>query len=283
MPFNFWKPKPPPAPASARPSADPEMDQLQAEVARRQEQIAALELELLEFNQFNQEIETRLGPWQRRVADLETAIAEARTRATRRAMWGERADAGTAPEDVMEQYKRVWSQSETPPPPPGPAPASPPRDSETVELQEAKLKTLYRQLAKRFHPDLASTPEDKAARAERMAEINAAYADHDWDKLQAIANTPDLPTPAPAEVPRPRTRAEMIQELQREIMRLDGVIAELDHTLTHGLSQSLVDFKLEADLARRAGRDLLSELESDLRAEAARLEAELAALTRDVH
>ncbi len=274
MPFNFWKRKTPPGPAPARPSADPELDQLQAEVVKRQEQVAAVELELLEFNQFNQEIETRLGPWQRRVADLETAVADARARATRRAMWGERAEAGTAPEDVVEQYKRAWTQSAEPPPP-APPPAPAPAD----ELHEAKIKTLYRQLAKRFHPDLASTPEAKAARAGRMAEINAAYAARDWAKLQAIADEPDQPRPPAVEAPRPKTRAEMVQELQREIARLDGVLAQLDHMLTHELSQSLVDFKLEADLARRAGRDLLAELELDLRAEVARLEGELAAFT----
>ena len=271
MPFNFWKRKPHSHPAPAPQSDDPERDHLQAEVAKRQEQVAGLQLELLEFTQFNQEIETRLGPWQGRVADLEAELAEAHLRSTRRAMWGARADASDIPEDATQQYKRAWAQPDSPPPPP-----AAPSDSQSEAAQEAKIKVLYRLLAKRFHPDLASTPEEKAARAERMAEINALYAARDWVKLQAIANEPEQP--APSAPPRPLTRAELVRDLQREIERLDGVIAELENTLEHGLSPALVDFKLEADLARRAGRDLLAEMESDLRAEIAQMEAELASL-----
>jgi hypothetical protein len=265
MPFNFWKRKP--KPEKTRQSDDPERDHLQAELNKRQEQVAALELELLEFTQFNQEIETRLGPLQRHLAALEADLAKARLQSTRRAMWGERANSPEVPEDVTQQYKHAWTQPDTPPTPPRP---------QTATVPESKIKTLYRLLAKRFHPDLASTPAEKAVRAERMAEINAAYASHDWLKLQAIAEQPEQPAQlASSQSP---TRAEMLLSLESEIKRLEGVIQKLENALTRDVSPALVDFKLEADLAHLAGRDLLAEMEADLQADIIRVKTELASL-----
>ena len=270
MPFNFWKRKPPATAPPTQPSADSELDHLRAELSKRQEQVAALQLEQFEFTRFTEEIAARLGPWQRRFAELEAQLAEAHLRSTRRALWGERADSPDVPDDVAQQYQRTWAQADSPPPPAQPA-------EPVVEPLEAnKIKTLYRILAKRFHPDLAADPEEKAARAARMAQVNAAYAARDWAKLQAKANQPDQRWPAAA--PPPKTRAEILAELRHEIERLDDVIAELEKTLAHETDSAVVELKLEADLARWAGRDLLTEMEADLQAEVARVEAELAAL-----
>jgi TPR repeat protein len=45
------------------------------------------------------------------------------------------------------------------------------------------LKRLYRAVAKRIHPDLASDPADRQKRGKLMAEANAAYQRHDLDTL----------------------------------------------------------------------------------------------------
>jgi DnaJ-class molecular chaperone len=54
-------------------------------------------------------------------------------------------------------------QSEAPPKPLSPA-------------TEAKIKKLYRQLARSFHPDLASDDADRAYRTDKMTAVNDAYA-----------------------------------------------------------------------------------------------------------
>ena len=48
------------------------------------------------------------------------------------------------------------------------------------------LKKLYREVAKRVHPDLADDEEDRARRHHTMAEANRAYEQGDEERLQAI-------------------------------------------------------------------------------------------------
>lgn len=51
-----------------------------------------------------------------------------------------------------------------------------------------QLKVLYRSLARRFHPDLASDREDQAIRNECMLRANAAWQQGDLDALQQLAD-----------------------------------------------------------------------------------------------
>ena len=46
------------------------------------------------------------------------------------------------------------------------------------------LKKLYREIAKRVHPDLATDPADRAKRNQVMADVNRAYAAGDEAKLR---------------------------------------------------------------------------------------------------
>jgi hypothetical protein len=50
-----------------------------------------------------------------------------------------------------------------------------------------ELRDLYRQLAKRFHPDLARTPEERRRREDMMLRINEAQRTRNLAALQAIA------------------------------------------------------------------------------------------------
>ncbi len=50
-----------------------------------------------------------------------------------------------------------------------------------------ETKKLYHALAKLFHPDLTSDPDDKQWREQLMSQINAAYAERDIATLLMIA------------------------------------------------------------------------------------------------
>lgn len=59
------------------------------------------------------------------------------------------------------------------------------------------LTQLYREAAKRFHPDLAETDSDRVWRTQMMQQVNSAYAAGDSDRLrQMLANHPDTKTTA---------------------------------------------------------------------------------------
>jgi hypothetical protein len=257
----FWKRKPRKEPAG---SGDPELDGLRARLARRQEEVAALEQELFDLNRFAAEVEAFLLPLQRRLEDLRGQLAEARRRrdSSRQPGGRLRFDDEPAPRFFSSQTGQDSPGSEPVPPAPEPP-------------DEADLKALYRLLAKRFHPDLAADPAEKAWRQQMMARVNAAYAAHDRKALEALAAQPDRP---PDHLPK--TRADVVAELQAEIERLDSVIAGLEGRLDELARSPSVALKLEVSLARHKGQNLLGQIALELEAEIARVEAELSGLTR---
>jgi hypothetical protein len=273
----FWKRKPP-APKPPPRGGDPEQDALRSALTARQERVAQLELDLLnsqnELAAFNAEIERRLGSLQRRLEALEAELSEARRRASRRAMWGERASSPDVPEDVVTQYQRIWGWGSTPPAGQAERQASASAPAPPPATGDSELKSLYRALAKRFHPDLAQDPAEKPWRESMMARVNAAYGAQDLAALRQLANAPP-PNPAP---PAPKTREQVLAELQAEIDRLDALAGTLEQKLDALAKSPGVQLKLEALWARRAGGDLLGEMGRQLQADIKRTEKELASL-----
>jgi len=125
--------------------------------------------------------------------------------------------------------------------------------------QQAVLKQLYRQLARRFHPDLALDETDRAWRTDLMMAINAAYAVGDLTELQRLADEPDRAPRAP------QSDEELVDALQREVdrcrRRLTEIAAELATLERHDSARLL----RRAERAAAEGRDLLNELAADLR------------------
>lgn len=57
------------------------------------------------------------------------------------------------------------------------------------------IKSLYRELARRYHPDLAENAAVRDQRAAVMQEINTAYQQRDLDKLIQISHRPEILDP----------------------------------------------------------------------------------------
>ena len=89
----------------------------------------------------------------------------------------------------------------------------------------AALRTLYRSLARRFHPDLGDGEEEVAARHAMMAKINDAYNAGDLDALQRLADEPDL---APL---KDESVGERLVRLIRQIAKVKTSLAEAQAAL----------------------------------------------------
>jgi hypothetical protein len=252
-------------------ASDHELQTLRYEVSVRQEHVAQLELELFDTRAdlivFEREMEERLGLLKRQIERLEVKIIDARRQAARRAQWGDRADSPDIPEDVVDQFQRTWRREEK-----GASP--PPPKREVNEATKEELKDLYRSLAKRFHPDLAPDPQEKAWREKRMAEVNAAYANLDKAALETLVGKTDW-SPEPAV----KSRDDEVAALRTEIRRLDRLIAELDTDLRELINSETVKLMLEVSSARRSGWDLLGKMENDLLAQISSLQVELSTLS----
>ncbi len=92
-------------------------------------------------------------------------------------------------------------------------------DAET----EAEILRLYRELAKRFHPDRARTERDRTRRAEIMLRINVAYSDRDLLTLQAMAREAETTDPTATVL----SEEERVLWANRVITRMNMQIGEL--------------------------------------------------------
>jgi predicted nucleic acid-binding Zn-ribbon protein len=251
-------------------AGDVELRELREAVTSRQERVAQLELELFDTRadlaSFEREMEDRLGLLKRQIERLERRIEESRRRAARRAQWGDRADSPDTPEDVVEQFRKTWKRSGRP--------SKPFIKKKVNEATKEELKTVYRRLAKRFHPDLVRDPGEKQWREEQMAKVNNAYAENDMVALLAIEEGAEWTPVTPV-----RSREEEIVELRSEIKRLDGIIAELERSLRELINSDTVKLMLDATIARKSGRDLLREMENALLARVTELQSELASIS----
>jgi hypothetical protein len=152
-----------------------------------------------------------------------------------------------------------------------------PKKSKYSPKMEEQIKNLFRELARRFHPDLTSDPEEKKWRQEIMTRVNQAYANRDLKALRSLAEQPDRPINAPNQ-----TLEQEITALRAELMRLDSVIHDLKSRIRHLEESPAWQLKMEARMKRRSGADLLTEMENKFKEQIDDLEERLIVLGVDI-
>jgi hypothetical protein len=122
------------------------------------------------------------------------------------------------------------------------------------------LKRLYREIAKRIHPDLATDDDERAKRNQVMAEVNRAYAEGDEARLRAVLN--DWET-SPDAVMGDGIGAELVRTI-RKIHQVEGRLAgiEIEIAALNGSELSLLKARGESE--RMNGRDLLAQMAEQL-------------------
>jgi hypothetical protein len=103
-----------------------------------------------------------------------------------------------------------------------------PRRSNRLDAEsEAEILRIYRELAKRFHPDLARTEKERKRRSNLMLRINVAYSERDLLALQTIAREVETGDPTSSVL----SAKERLTWAHRVIVRLDGQIEDLEGQL----------------------------------------------------
>jgi chromosome segregation ATPase len=229
------------------------LEQVQADLIEAEAQLAD---ELAAVNAFEFEFEARVGHlWDK----LETLEAEIEGYHDRIQMVRD----GYL--SVERQYRRAWQA----PPPSAPTPPAQPLSP----ASEAQLKRLYRQLARRYHPDLAADDAERAFRTERMAAINDAYAARSLTELEALAAESGA-TIHTGRVQPGQTEAQMIQALQDQLTRCQRRLRQIEDELRNLHQRPSVQLSLEVKVARRQGRNVLGEMADELEGKIARKRAE---------
>jgi hypothetical protein len=142
----------------------------------------------------------------------------------------------------------------------------------------ADLKNLFREAAKRVHPDFAKDAADQERRNRFMAEANAAYAKGDADTLQRIL---DEYREGSEEVIGEGIGAELIRII-RQIAQAKKHIAAIEEQLSTLRASGIAQLKLDVEMAEQQGRDLLAELAAEVGGQIARAEREYEVLRKEV-
>jgi hypothetical protein len=118
------------------------------------------------------------------------------------------------------------------------------------------LKELYREVAKRIHPDLTADPVERHRRQQLMAAANLAYEHGDEARLRKILHDYES---SPEVVQGEGTAAELVRAI-RKIAQARNRIIEIGAEAELLIQSDLYKLMQKAEEAKEQGRDLLNEM-----------------------
>lgn len=253
---------------------DADLTMLRMRLNKKREYIAILELELFNtrvaLHEFAAKYNERIAPLERKLGRLRRLLYEQLE--SQREENGQSEDPGFGEDEPADQefsyhekdgngWRAIGKKK---------------KKSRSPKIEE-QIRDLFRELAKRFHPDLTNDPDEKKWRQEVMTKVNQAYANRDLKALQALAEQPDRPMFTPDQ-----TKEQEIEALKAELLRLDGVIADLKARIHHLEESPAWRLKLEARMQRRSGADMLGQMQQELIEKIAELEERLIVMGIDL-
>jgi len=213
-----------------------ELASLEAELIQRELDLATLRAELADFE--SRYLRT-VGVLYAELDEIEAQIAEAQAR--------RRPSDPEAEERAYRARAQAQESSET---------------AKHIFVPKPKptesLKGLFREVAKRIHPDLATNDADRARRERLMAEVNLAYENGDEAKLRSILADWES---SPDTVEGEGVGAELIRVI-RKIAQIQRRLTEIDAQIEQLSLSDLYQLRSKANEAENQGRDLLKEMAS---------------------
>jgi hypothetical protein len=219
------------------------------ELLRKREELASVraalaerELELADFRAQLKSFEGRylrqvgvlyaeLDDWEAKIAEIEASLKPSTTASQRAQETRKRAE---------ETHEATHGE------------ASKARDFQP----SADLRSLFREAAKRIHPDFAKDEADRELRTRLMAQVNAAYCQGDADALQRIL---DEFGNSPESVQGEGVGAELVRII-RQIHQARKNIAAIDQELESLRASEIAQLRQDVEKAEKEERDLLAEL-----------------------
>lgn len=118
------------------------------------------------------------------------------------------------------------------------------------------MKRLYREVARRIHPDLTSDANDRVKRQQLMADANEAYERGDGEDLAKILTDYEH---RPEAVVGDDAGAELIRAI-RKISRAKNRVVEIETEIQELMRSDLYHLKVRVDQAEQHGHDMLKEM-----------------------
>jgi hypothetical protein len=142
----------------------------------------------------------------------------------------------------------------------------------------AQLKSMYREVAKRVHPDLADSEEDRAVREELMKAANSAYERGDIDKLRDILEN----WQARPEAVKGEGIAQELIRVIRKIAQLSARLSAIELAIGCITGSDLYALRTRAIQLGRTPANIFEEMEAEVRGRITRIEETLSDIV-DAH
>ncbi len=251
----------PPEPLLGRRPEDQELAKKRAELSQLQSLLADKELFLTalraELSAFEQIYIRTVGKCYAELDEIEAEIAEHAAR--------------TQPENINARNTATQARSQ--------AQASRAVFDESVAAktvspkssQSQTLKNLYREVAKRIHPDLSIDSTDRQQRERLMTAAIRAYEEGDEARLRAILEEYEG---SPDSVKGDGPGAELVRAI-RKIAQVERRLAEIQVEVDQIRATDLFELKRKVDEGAKQGRDVLKDMASTVQAQIAERQAEL--------
>jgi predicted nucleic acid-binding Zn-ribbon protein len=219
------------------------------EILRKREELAAIRATLtereLELADFRNQLSAFQGRYLRQVGVLYAELDEwkariSELRARRDPAPAANAQANEAREQARQTYRDAHGQA-----------------SEAPDfVSSPELRTLFREVAKRIHPDFCKDANDLERRTRLMAEANSAYEARDAESLQRILD--ECRDQADA-IEGEGIGAELIRII-RQISAAKARLAAIQKELDELRRSEVALLKNQAEESYQVGRDLLADL-----------------------
>jgi hypothetical protein len=177
-----------------------------------------------------------LDEWKARIAELQARLDPS-------------AASNAQAEEAREQARQTYEDAHG-------------KASETRDFTPSpELKKIYREAAKRIHPDLAADPAERARRTRFMAAANHAYEAGDAEALQRILDEYEDGAEA---VKGDGIGAELIRII-RQISLAKTRVSAIEQELATMRQSEIALLKKQAEEREHGGGDLLAELATAVR------------------
>jgi len=228
-----------------------ELKKKEIELTKYETTLAQRELELATFNAELHLFQARylkiLGGLYSRLDDLEAKIAEklARLNPKNKDAKKKAAEArAQAEESAKEAQSAEQNRRNTN------------SDNQYSFKPTENLKKLYREVAKRIHPDLAADEKQRVQHQQLMAEANRAYEDGDEVRLRTILHQWEN---GPESVQGDECGAKLVRVI-RKIAQVKARLRAIDIEFLKLKESSLYQLKTKVEEHEKTGRDLLAEM-----------------------
>lgn len=200
-----------------------------------------------EIREFDAKVEARLGP-----LETELEVLDAQIRSYKKEIY-QRQQAEIFPNWVD------YSKRETP----NAKDYASPADKNTPAQPSNELRDLYRELARKYHPDTAFDEIDRQYRHEMMLRINEAYASGNLTELRRHAGG-KVHVPIGPEKPASPAIRSSIERVQADLVACQTKLRETRAQIETLRFHPSVQLSLNVKLAWRQNKDLIGEMAREL-------------------